>query len=249
MAMSTTILGMPALPPRTAQPTWKQAWDEALYGRDGYLRRHPLQLGPDRGLLLDFVSERAAAYDAVVLLGSAGRLAPDLGARLPGVLLRGDLPAGFDGLVVAVDWLAHVPTHVVQGDDDGVARIVHVHPITGQEILGSRVDDAGVPPSIGAWLERHWPIERPGQRAEVGTAREAAWRDVVRRMAGGTAIAVERGHTHGARPFAGSLHSPGTAPVPDGSRDLVADVALDALAADSGGSYAEWSGFSVVQTG
>ena len=78
--MSTTTLGMPALPPRTAQPTWKQAWDDALYGRDGYLRSHPLQLGHDRGLLVDFVAGRAAGYDAVVLLGSAGLLAPDLGA-------------------------------------------------------------------------------------------------------------------------------------------------------------------------
>lgn len=237
MAMSTTILGMPALPPRTAQPTWKQAWDEALYGRDGYLRRHPLQQSADRGLLLDFVSERAAAYDAVVLLGSAGMLAPDLGARLPGVLLRGDLPAGFDGLVVAVDWLAHVPTHVVQGDDDGLPRIVHVHPITGQEILGSRVDDAGVPPSIGAWLERHWPIDSPGQRAEVGTAREAAWRDVVRRMAGGTAVAIEPGHTRADRPRDGSLRAGQGALIPDGGRDLLADVALDALADETGGRF------------
>lgn len=237
MAMSTTSLGMPALPPRTAQPTWKQAWDEALYGRGGYLRRTPLALRHDRARLLEFVAARAEAHTEVVLLGAAGLLAPDLGARLPDVLLRGDLPDSFDGLLVAVDWLAHVPTHVVQGDDDGRPRIVHVHPITGQEILGSRLDDPGVPPSIGAWLERHWPVDEPGRRAEVRTAREAAWRDVVRRVSGGAAVAIEPGHTRDTRPHDGSLRSPGGASIPDGSRDLLADVALDALAVETGGRY------------
>ena len=237
MAMSTTSLGMPALPPRTAQPTWKQAWDEALYGRDGYLRRQPLRLRHERRLLVEFVAGRAPAYDEVVLLGAAGQLAPELGRLLPGMLLRGDLPADFDGLVVAVDWLAHVPTHVVQGDDDGHPRIVHVHPLTGQEILGSRVDDAGVPGSIAAWLEQHWPVAEPGRRAELGTAREAAWRDVVRRMAGGVAIAIEPGHTREDRPEAGSLRSSSGSTIPDGGRDLLADVAMDALATETGGRY------------
>lgn len=247
--MSTTSLGMPALPPRTAQPTWKQAWDSALYGRGGYLRRHPLELRHDRATLLDFVALRAGGYAEVVLLGAAGMLAPELGARLPGLLVRSDLPEGFDGLVVGVDWLAHVPTHVVQGDDDGQPRIVHVDPVTGQEILGSRVDDAGVPPSIGGWLEQHWPVDEPGQRAEVGTAREAAWRDVVRRMAGGAAIAIEPGHTQDRRPHAGSLRTTSGLPIPDGNRDLIADVALDALAGQTGGRCVADPGLTRVEVG
>jgi hypothetical protein len=229
--MSTTGLGMPALPPRTAQPAWKQAWDNALYGPDGYLRRHPMTLTRDRAELVDFLAGRAGAHRSVVLLGAAGLLAPDLGARLPGVDLRPDLPARYDGLVVAVDWLAHVPTHVVRADDDGRPRIVHVDPLGGEEILGLLVSDAGVPATIGAWLERYWPLAEAYDRAEVGTAREAAWRDVVRRMAGGEAVALEPGHLFAHRPREGSLRAPdGRATLPDGSRDLVADVALDALA-------------------
>lgn len=228
---------MPALPPRTAQPTWKAAWDAALYGPGGHLRSHPLVLARDRALLLDFVAERAGPFAQVVLLGVAGLLAPDLGRRLPGVTVRGDLPNGFDGLVVAVDWLSHVPTHVVRADDDGRARVVHVDPVTGSEILGSQVHDAGVPGTIAAWLDEWWPLGQPCQRAEVGTAREAAWRDVVRRMSGGLAIAVEAGHTRETRPFDGSLRSPRGAPIPDGSRDLFADVALDALAERTGGRH------------
>lgn len=246
--MSTTSLGMPALPPPTAQPTWKQAWDAALYGPRGYLRNHPVTLDRDRTELFDFIAARAGEYDAVVLLGGATQLAPELSVRLPGTTFRGDLGDGFSGLVVAVDWLAHVPTHVVRADDDGHPRVVHVDPVTGSEILGSRVDDAGVPQGIGLWLDANWPLPEPFQRAEVGTTREAAWRDVVRRMGGGLAIAIEHGHTATTRPADGTLRCPsGAALVPDGARDIVADVALDALAAATGGRHVADDGPSRVE--
>lgn len=248
--MSTTGLGMPALPPRTAQPTWKQAWDTALYGPSGYLRNHPLQLTGNRRELADFVADRAEGYDELVLLGAAGLLAPDLGARLPRAMIRSDLPDAFGGLVVALDWLAHVPTHVVRADDDGRPRIVHVDPVTGEEILGSLVSDPGVPPSIGDWLARHWPLPEAYARAEVGTAREAAWRDVVRRLAGGAAIALEPGHTRDTRPVDGSLRTPsGGVAVPDGAHDLLADVAIDALAESCGGRFVADEGLSRVEVG
>lgn len=248
--MSTTSLGMPALPPPTAQPTWKQAWDAALYGPRGFLRTHPMPFTRDRAELLDFVTARAAGAESLVLLGAAAQLAPELARRLPAVTIRGDLPEDFGGLVVAVDWLCHVPTHVVRADDDGRPRIVHVDPVTGTEILGSPVSDAGVPDTIGAWLDEHWPLTEPYARAEVGTTREAAWRDVVRRLGGGRAIAVEQGHRRGARPADGSLRCPsGAAAVPDGTRDLVADVALDALAAATSGEYADSDGVLRVENG
>jgi hypothetical protein len=248
--MSTTGLGMPALPPRTAQPTWKQAWDTALYGPSGFLRSNPLQLTRGRTELADFVAERAEGFDELVLLGAAGLLAPDLSARVPRLMIRGDLPDDFGGLVVALDWLAHVPTHVVRADDDGRPRIVHVDPVTGEEILGSQVSDPGVPATIGDWLSRHWPLPEPFARAEVGTAREAAWRDVVRRLGGGAAIALEPGHTRESRPADGSLRTPsGGLPVPDGARDLLADVALDALAESCGGRFVLEDGLSRVELG
>lgn len=34
-----TSLGIPTIPPPTSHPTWKQAWDAALYGPDGFFRR------------------------------------------------------------------------------------------------------------------------------------------------------------------------------------------------------------------
>jgi len=248
--MSTTSLGMPALPPPTAQPTWKQAWDAALYGEHGYLRSHPVALTHDPGMLLDLVAARASSYDEVVLLGAAARLAPDLARRLPDRTLRPDIPAGFGGLVVAVDWLCHVPTHVVRADDEGRPRVVHVDPVSGSEILGSKLTDTAVPPTLEAWLLDHWPLDEPFARAEVGTTREAAWRDVVRRLDGGAAIAVEHGHTRATRPPDGTLRSPdGSRAVPDGTRDLVADVALDALAEVAGSWYVDDDGPARVEHG
>lgn len=229
--MSSTSLGMPALPPRTPQPTWKQAWDSALYGPAGYLRSHPITLDRDRAEMVDLLRERLRSYDACVLLGAAGILAPELSSLVPGVSLRPDLPQGFRGLVVALDWLSHVPTHVVQCDDDGRPRIVHVDPVSGQESLGLLLSDAGVPPSLRDWQEQHWPLDGDFARAEIGTTREAAWRDVIRCLAEGEAIAVERGHLLTARPTSGSLRAPDDSPlIPDGTRDISAAVALDAVA-------------------
>ncbi len=235
-----TQLGMPVAPPPT-EPTWKQAWDAALFGTDGYLRRHPPVLERDADALLALVA--AHAPDEVVLLGAAGVLAPRLAAALPGVQVRHDLPDAFAGLVLGVDWLSHVPAHVVRVDDEGHPRILHVDPVTGRERPGARLSETVVPQGIGLWLHEWWPVAEggPGARAEVGTGRDAAWRDVVRRLAGGRALAVERGHVAGARPRLGSLHSPAAAAgatdrcLPDGQRDLSADVALDAVAAATDG--------------
>lgn len=243
LTMSTTSLGMPALPPRTAQPTWKQAWDSALYGPDGYLRTQPVALERDRDELVDFLLPRLRQHSSVALLGAAGTLAPSLSGLLPGVSLRPDLPTGFHGIVVAVDWLSHVPTHVVQADDDGRPRIVHVDPISGQESLGLLLSDPGVPPTLREWQESYWPLEADFARAEIGTTREAAWRDVLRCLESGEAIAVEHGHQLDDRPEAGTLRAPGDLPaIPDGTRDLSADVALDALVEACGGAVVTTDG-------
>ncbi|WP_067437709.1 hypothetical protein [Nocardioides jensenii] len=235
--MSTTSLGMPALPPRTAQPTWKQAWDTALYGPDGYLRAHPVTLERDRDELVEFLLPRLRDHASVALLGAAGTLAATLSGLLPDVSLRPDVPTGFTGVVIAVDWLSHVPTHVVQADDDGRPRIVHVDPISGQESLGLLLSDPGVPPTLREWQEQHWPLKADFARAEIGTTREAAWRDVLRCLESGEAIAIENGHLSGGRPEAGSLRAAGDLPtIPDGTRDLWADVALDALVDACGGT-------------
>lgn len=225
---------MPAAP-RPVDPVWKQAWDTALYGTSGFLRTHPMECSTSAASVLAVVSSVGPARGDVALLGCAGTLATQLSDT--GRTVRFDVPEGYDGLVVALDWLAHVPTHVVEMGADGHPHVVHVSPLTGRESLGSRLNDTSVPQSIGLWLEEWWPLVDfgTGARAEVGTSRDAAWLGVVTRLGpGGRAIAIDRGHVRDDRPLRGSLASPSGRSIPDGSRDLTAAVALDAVAAATG---------------
>lgn len=148
------------------------------------------------------------------------------GAGLPPELtdLRG-------ALVVAHEWLDVVPCTVAEVDDDGTPREVLVDPASGEESLGAMLTDAD-----RHWAEAHWPTTRPGDRIEVGRARDDAWSDLVSRVASGTLVAVDYGHTATTRPLGGTLtaYAGGqlTPPVPDGSCDLTAHVAIDTLDAD-----------------
>ncbi len=262
-----TSLGMPAVPPPTADPTWKQAWDAALYGAEGFFRREApsahfrtsVHASPlfARALLR---MTREAGLDTVVDIG-AGRgellaglhaLDPDLdllgvevAARPPGlpaaIAWTTALPESVEGVVVANEWLDNIPCHVVEVDPDGVLRVVHVDPATGRESLGSTLTSAQVPASLAEWVGRWWPLDarEPGTRAEVGTTRDTAWADVVGRVSRGLAVAVDYGHTLDGRPPFGSLRSYRDGHevdvLPDGSRDVTAHVAVDALADRVGG--------------
>jgi SAM-dependent MidA family methyltransferase len=262
-----TSLGMPAVPPPTQQPTWKQAWDAALYGADGFFRRQApgahfrtsVHASPLFAEALVAMT-RTAGLDTVVDIGAGrGELLSAMRRLDPGLDLLGvevaarppdldasiawttALPDEVEGLVVANEWLDNIPCHVVEVDPDGVPRVVHVDPRTGQESLGSPLASASVPASLPAWLHRWWPLDgrEPGARAEVGTTRDAAWADVVQRVTRGLAIAVDYGHTSERRPPFGSLSSyrggRSVEVLPDASRDVSASVAVDAVAARVGG--------------
>jgi SAM-dependent MidA family methyltransferase len=146
-----------------------------------------------------------------------------------------DLPDGLpdleDALVVAHEWLDVVPCEIGEVDDDGVARVVLVDPDDGAESLGT-----ALPPAEAAWCRDHWPGAEPGSRVEVGRARDEAWQHLVGTIRSGLAVAVDYGHRGGERPRAGTLaaYVGGrlTQPVPDGSCDITAHVAMDTLVAD-----------------
>jgi SAM-dependent MidA family methyltransferase len=149
------------------------------------------------------------------------------------------IPAELHGLLLAHEWLDDVPLDVVQVDDEGRARLVLVDE-HGQETLGPSLDDAAGWSALGidadtarAWLERWWPVAEPGDRAEIGRSRDLHWQVGVRRLAAGTALAVDYGHVREHRPRHGTLtaYAEGrrSSPVPDGTVNLTAHVALDAL--------------------
>jgi SAM-dependent MidA family methyltransferase len=183
--------------------------------------------------------------------GAAGRLRRSLAERIrfvgvevaprPAGLAaeigwRRDLPEGIVGMLLATEWLDNVPLDVGEVDTDGRVRRVLVDPATGRESLGADLDAAG-----RFWLARWWPSPKPGDRVEVGWPRDAAWADAVSRVRRGCALAVDYGHLRADRPPLGTLTGfragRQMTPIPDGSCDVTAHVAVDAAAEAAGHPY------------
>ena len=186
-----------------------------------------VDVGAGRGELLAAVRAAAGPGLAARLRLTAVEVGP---VDLPGATVVREV-AGLPtvtGLLVANEWLDDVPLDVVEQTADG-PRVVLVAP-TGAESMGGPPAGADA-----AWLERWWPLTEVGRRAEVGRSRDEAWAAAVGRLARGVAVAVDYGHEAGRRPPDGTLtgfragHQ--VQPVPDGSCDLTAHVALDAVAA------------------
>ncbi|MFE2584031.1 SAM-dependent methyltransferase [Streptomyces sp. NPDC059378] len=214
----------------------------------------PLFAGAVARLLcrVDEALGRPAALDFVDLAAGRGELARGVLAALPAdVAARtracaveiADRPSGLDpridwlaepprevtGLLFANEWLDNVPVDVAEVDAAGVARLVLVR-ADGAERLGEPVRGAAAD-----WLARWWPLpDEEGLRAEIGLPRDRAWASAVSRVTRGLAVAVDYAHTLDARPPFGTLtgfrEGRGRTPVPDGSCDITAHVALDACA-------------------
>ncbi|WP_433116095.1 SAM-dependent methyltransferase [Micromonospora sp. CA-246542] len=86
------------------------------------------------------------------------------------------------------------------------------------------------------------------RRAEIGRSRDAAWADAVRRISRGLAVAVDYGHLREGRPVDGTLTGfrggRQVPPVPDGSSDVTAHVAMDSIA--SAGAAVARCAYSLV---
>ncbi|MFF0569893.1 SAM-dependent methyltransferase [Streptomyces sp. NPDC004041] len=190
-----------------------------------------VDVGAGRGELLSGVLDALAARPEGV---DVTPYAVEVAARPPGLDPRikwcAQPPAGVTGLLFANEWLDNVPVEVAEADAEGVPRYVRVRTSDGAERLGAEVTGADA-----AWLERWWPLSAPGERAEIGRPRDAAWAGAVGSLRAGLAVAVDYTHVRGGRPPFGTLtgfrdgHE--VRPVPDGSCDLTAHVALDACAA------------------
>lgn len=239
--------------------TWREAMQRALYGPGGFFRRERpadhfrtsvhasdlfavalsrlaagcgakvvIDIGAGRGELLAALARHAPALDLVGV-----ELTPRPAGLPDSVAWTDEVPRGAErALVVANEWLDNIPLDVAEVDGDGQPRLVHVDPTSGEEMLGDPVtgDDA-------RWLTEWWPLAaaEPGQRAEIGHPRDAAWAAVVGRIGSGVAVAADYSHHRDDRPPYGTLaaYRDGriVPPVPDGSRDITAHVALDSCAA------------------
>jgi len=196
------------------------------------------RLAPDLSCVgVDVVARPHALPDPVRWVQAGG--GPGVPGDLGGALGASGCAAAGGTLVMANEWLDVVPCTVAELDDHLVLRTVQVQPRTGAERLADPLTEADL-----RWCERHWPMDRcrPGDRVEVGRSRDAAWQGLVAavsaldRLGPSLVAAVDYGHTAAARPAAGTLtgfrDGVQVAPVPDGSSDLTAHVAMDSLGAD-----------------
>lgn len=236
---------------------WREAWELALYGPDGFFLREvpgrhfrtsvalpPYAVAVRRlAGLVDEALGRPDPFDVVDVGAGRGELLSalaDVPARWrltaverapdPGGPLRWEREVpSLEGLLLANEWLDDVPAQVLF---DG--RVVLVDR-DGREQLGPPAA-----PEDLAWAARWWPA---GRRVEVGLPRDQAWADAVARLRRGVAVAVDYGHVLGdaatwgdRRPtLTGYRDGRQVPPVPDGSCDVTAHVALDAVAAAAGG--------------
>ncbi|MFC8432607.1 SAM-dependent methyltransferase [Streptomyces sp. NPDC057253] len=142
-------------------------------------------------------------------------------------------PKNIRGLLFANEWLDNVPVEIAETDSAGVPRRVLVRR-DGRERLGEPVTG-----SEAEWLDQWWPLPpEEGLRAEIGLPRDEAWASAVATVERGLAVAVDYAHTARTRPPFGTLtgfrEGREITPVPDGSCDLTAHVALDACALPGG---------------
>jgi len=234
---------------------WRVATERALYGPDGFYRRtagpvahfrtsvHASPLFAEALLRLS----HATGLRTVVDVGSGGgELLAQLHEWDPALRLVGvdvverpdDLPARVEwsaavpevdgGLLVANEWLDNVPLDVAVRTADG-DRLVLVDPCTGVERA-----DGPLPARDAAWMDRWWPLRLNGDRSEIGRSRDTAWARALDRLGSGIAVAVDYAHDAAHRPSRGTLtgyrEGRQVTPVPDGSCDVTAHVALDACA-------------------
>lgn len=187
-----------------------------------------VDVGAGRGELITGVLAAAPPGLRIRAYGIERAARPD--GLDPRVTWTDRIPEGrVRGLLFANEWLDNVPVDVALVDEDGAVRYVMVR-ADGTERPGELVTGADA-----EWLDRWWPLREPGERAEIGHPRDAAWAAAVGCLAAGTAIAVDYAHLRTSRPPFGTLTAFRAGrelpPAPDGSRDLTAHVALDACAA------------------
>ena len=234
------------MPNNAAARPWHEAWQEALYGPSGFFMREapaahfrtnvavPLFGSAVRRLaeLVDDALGRPDPFDVVDVGAGRGELLHALGEvpdrwRLTGVeLAEADVAFGWadeipslTGLLLANEWLDSVPVHVVE---DG-----------HQVLVDSLGNESQGPPFASTWAASWWPS---GGRKEIGEARDLAWSSAVSRVERGLAVAIDYGHTAETRrpTLTGYRDGRQVPPVPDGSCDLTAHVALDSCAAATG---------------
>lgn len=193
-----------------------------------------VDVGAGGGHLLRRLTELAPTHLTQRLRLSAVELAPRPPDLPDNIRWRDRLPrkGSIAGVILATEWLDNVPLDIAEADAQGRLRYVLVDPLSGTESVGGDLH-----PVDAAWAHRWWaetPWE-PGVRVELGAPRDEAWARAVASLSRGVAVTVDYGHMWYARPRTGTLTGfyagRAAATIPDGTRDITAHVAIDAVCA------------------
>jgi SAM-dependent MidA family methyltransferase len=207
------------------------AADEALGGPDPF---DVVDIGAGGGHLLRRLADLAPTRLAQRMRLSAVELAPRP-TDLPDAIRWGEqLPhaGSVTGVILATEWLDNVPLDIAEVDEHGQLRYVLVDPWSGAETAGGELSPVDAVWAGQWWTEAPWD---PGVRVELGAPRDEAWASAVACLSRGVAVTVDYGHMWYARPQTGTLTGfyggRCAATIPDGSRDITAHVAIDAVCA------------------
>ena len=209
-----------------------------------------LDIGAGDGSLLRLIANRAPAS----LRGRLRLVGVDVRARSAQTAQTGPewittwAPSRLDvepvrGIVMAHEWLDEIPCDVIERDGAGRDRLVLVDDFGGEH-LGPPLDDAQACAAHGfdagvarEWLAQWWPLAEPGDRAEVGLSRDAAWTWLTSLLGRGLVVATDYGHTRHERitrfrggTLTGYAYGRQVRPVPSGSTNVTAHVAVDSCA-------------------
>lgn len=215
-----------------ASPHYAQALLALLREVDDALGRPTrldlVDMGAADGRLVGQVLAAAGPALAGRIAAHAVEVAPRPADADPRIRWRRRPPPHITGLVIASEWLDNVPLDVAELTPAG-PRLVLVDRTTGAERLGTVPGRADL-----SWMDAWWPLHAAGERAEIGRPRCRAWAALTARIQRGLAVAADYGHVRASRPgrgtLTGYLDGRVVPPVPDGSRDITAHVALDACA-------------------
>lgn len=187
-----------------------------------------VDVGAGCGELIRQVLAAAGPALARRIRGCAVELRPRPAGLPPQIEWRTSPPEAVTGLVIASEWLDNVPLDVTELTAAG-PRLVLVDTASGAERTGPAPC-----PADRAWASAWWPLRETGDRAEIGRPRCDAWATVICSLRRGVAVAADYAHYRADRPAWGTLagyrNGRAVPPVPDGSRDITAHVALDACA-------------------
>ncbi|MFF0150823.1 SAM-dependent methyltransferase [Micromonospora sp. NPDC005203] len=136
----------------------------------------------------------------------------------------------------------------VSADSDPRLAVTWADATSGSE-SGSRAARPAQGSSLTARSRPGCPeTPHPDHRAEIGRTRDEAWASAVRKIERGLAVAIDYGHLRDSRPVHGTLtgYRAGrqVPPVPDGSSDVTAHVAMDSVA--SAGAAVARCAYSLV---